>query len=243
MPAQAPETASPDRHDRNPRVVITSFPNYEAVGAVYLERARQEVAITPAIQALADQITSGWPKGECSRGAVSLGHTHICYVGIYLGFGVIVPHSAQKIMDARDGDCKDHIALLEALLTAKGIRKSPVLVNAGSRYWLLMLKNFRCRPNRRGKARGGIAYRDAGRKWRCEPYRRLGTGKPWDDHPLQRRTRVRSRGGSSAGPGTQDVLAGACKCLARPPPNRRWKNHISFADALIANKGIFCLIR
>ena len=137
VPAQAPETASPDRSDRSPRVVITSFPNYEAVGAAYLERARPQAAITPAIQALADQITSGMADRRTQAEALYRWvSTNIRYVAIYLGFGEVVPHSAQAIMDARYGDCKDHATLLEALLSAKGIKSSPVLVNASGRYWL-----------------------------------------------------------------------------------------------------------
>lgn len=136
-PARASEAASPERYDRSPRVVISSFPDYKAVGAAYLQRARPRAAITPAIQALADQITFGVTDRRTQAEALYRWvSTNIRYVAIYLGFGGVVPHSAQEIMDTRYGDCKDHTTLLEALLAAKGIRSSPVLVNAGGRYWL-----------------------------------------------------------------------------------------------------------
>jgi transglutaminase-like putative cysteine protease len=131
------EMGSPDRFDHSPRVVVSSFPNYQAVGAAYLERARPKAAITPAIQALAEQITSGMTGHRAQAEALYRWvSTNIRYVAIHLGFGSVVPHAAEDTLNARYGDCKDHVTLLEALLKAKGIDSSPVLVNGTRRYSL-----------------------------------------------------------------------------------------------------------
>jgi hypothetical protein len=47
-----------------------------------------------------------------------------------------MPHTAQDVLRARYGDCKDHTTLLQALLAAKGILSGTVLVNSNSRYSL-----------------------------------------------------------------------------------------------------------
>jgi len=133
----APEPGSVSDADFSPRLSVSSFPNYEAVASAYLARAKPKAAVTPAIQKLADKITSGitdkrvqtealyrWVSGE------------IRYVGIFLGFGGFVPHSADEIANVRYGDCKDHVTILDALLAAKGIRSSTALISAGNSLWL-----------------------------------------------------------------------------------------------------------
>ncbi|WP_240766230.1 DUF3857 domain-containing protein [Paraburkholderia flava] len=136
-PARAPELDSISVADHSPRVSISSFTDFAAVAAAYQQRARPKSAVTPAVQALADQLTKGVSdprqQAEILYDWVS---THIRYVAIYFGFGGVVPHDADTILSAAYGDCKDHVALLEALLAAKGIASAPVLVNAGNTYWL-----------------------------------------------------------------------------------------------------------
>jgi hypothetical protein len=59
---------------------------------------------------------------------------NIRYVAIYLGDGGIIPHDANSIIRNRYGDCKDHNALLIALLSAKGINATSALINSGSAF-------------------------------------------------------------------------------------------------------------
>ncbi|WP_240162758.1 DUF3857 domain-containing protein [Paraburkholderia sp. Cy-641] len=136
-PAHPPEFGSVSNLDYSPRVVMTTFPDFAAAGAAYLERARPKSAVTPAIRSLADRLTQGVDdprrQAEILYDWVS---THIRYVAINLGTGSIVPHEADAILASAYGDCKDHVTLLEALLAAKGIASAPVLVNLGTMYWL-----------------------------------------------------------------------------------------------------------
>ena len=93
--------------------------------------------VTPSIQKLADQITQGITNKRAQAEVLYRWvSTNIRYVAIFLDFGGVVPHDAQAILDARYGDCKDHVTVLEALLAAKGIKSSPVLLNVGTIYWL-----------------------------------------------------------------------------------------------------------
>jgi transglutaminase-like putative cysteine protease len=137
LPAQAPELSSISDVNHSPRVAVTTFADYAAIGAAYQRRAKPAAAVSPRIQALADQLTQGVSdrrrQAEILYDWVS---ANIRYVAIYLGFGGVVPHSADAILAAAYGDCKDHVTLLEALLAAKGIHSEPVLVNAGGIYWM-----------------------------------------------------------------------------------------------------------
>ncbi|CAD6530472.1 DUF3857 domain-containing protein [Paraburkholderia metrosideri] len=136
-PAHAPELQSVSMKDHSPRIAVTTFPDFAAVGAAYQQRAQPKSAVTPAVQTLADQLTKGISdprrQAEALYDWVS---THIRYVAIYLDFGGVVPHDADTILNAAYGDCKDHVTVLQALLAAKGIKSSAVLVNAGNEYWL-----------------------------------------------------------------------------------------------------------
>jgi hypothetical protein len=123
--------------DHSPRVAVTTFPSFEAAGTAYLERAKPKAEVTPGIQKLADDITEGLTDRRAQAEALYRWvSANIRYVAIFLDFGGVVPHDAQAIADAKYGDCKDHTTVLEALLAAKGIKSSPVLVNAGDAYWL-----------------------------------------------------------------------------------------------------------
>jgi transglutaminase-like putative cysteine protease len=136
-PAHVPELGSVSTADVSPRLTVTTFPSFAAVGAAYQQRAAPKAAVTPAIQAKADELTQGVsdPKAQAAL-LYNWVSTHIRYVAIYFGFGGVVPHDADAILKAEYGDCKDHVTLLQALLAAKGIRSSPVLVNADNSYWL-----------------------------------------------------------------------------------------------------------
>jgi transglutaminase-like putative cysteine protease len=135
--AMVPQMGSVAESDYSPRVAVSTFESYQAAASAYQERARSKAAVTPAIQALADEITQGVTgKREQAEALYRWVSSNVRYVAIYFGFGGVVPHQADDVAQLRYGDCKDHATLYEALLAAKGIRSSPALVNAASSYWL-----------------------------------------------------------------------------------------------------------
>ena len=130
------EAGSVAVQDASPRVAMTTLADDRAAAAAYAARAVPAAAVTPAIQKLADEITAGLSDSKAQ--AHALYHwvsANIRYVAIFLDLGGVVPHSADEVAKVRYGDCKDHTTLLAALLSAKGIKSSPVLVNADLRYW------------------------------------------------------------------------------------------------------------
>jgi transglutaminase-like putative cysteine protease len=94
-------------------------------------------ATTPAIATLARQLSAGLPDARARALALSdWVRRNIRYVGVYIGPGGVVAHPAATVLDNRYGDCKDHAALLEAMLAAVGIESTGALVNSGNAYQL-----------------------------------------------------------------------------------------------------------
>ncbi|MBI3676912.1 MAG: DUF3857 and transglutaminase domain-containing protein [Proteobacteria bacterium] len=123
--------------DFGPHLHVSSFRDYAAVAQVYDDIFRERSGTTPEIRQLADQLTAGIAdRREQAHALYDWVAGHIAYVNIVLGAGGFVPHEAQDVLRNRYGDCKDHVILLQALLWAKGIQSSPVLINAGNGFQL-----------------------------------------------------------------------------------------------------------
>jgi transglutaminase-like putative cysteine protease len=134
---QPPEPFSVSSLDYSPRVAISTFKDYPAVATAYEARAADKSKVTPKIQELADSLTKGIDdKSKQAEALYNWVSKNIRYVAVYLGTGGVVPHDADTVLANRYGDCKDHVALLQALLAAKGIDSSGALVNLGATYWL-----------------------------------------------------------------------------------------------------------
>jgi Domain of Unknown Function with PDB structure (DUF3857)/Transglutaminase-like superfamily len=132
-PVVEPAALSP--WDTEPHYIISTFPDYAAVAAAYREMAGGKAAVTPRIQALADEITTGTAdRRDQTHRIYDWVSKHIRYVAVFLGNGGYEPHEAIRILENGYGDCKDHVVLLEALLKARGIASVPVLIDSGNRY-------------------------------------------------------------------------------------------------------------
>jgi transglutaminase-like putative cysteine protease len=121
--------------DTEPHYIVSTFPDYGAVAGAYRSWPPGKAAVTPRIEALADEITAGvFDRREQAHKIYDWVSTHIRYVAVFLGNGGYEPHEAAKILENGYGDCKDHVVLLEALLKARGIASLPVLADTGNRY-------------------------------------------------------------------------------------------------------------
>ncbi len=133
---QTPEPGAISELNYGPRIVVTTFADFNEVAEAYLKRETDKEKVTDEVRKLADKITSGLttPRDQ----AKALYHWvagNIRYVALTFGLGGIVPRDADTIIQSGYGDCKDKVVLLNALLTAKGIKSAPVLINAGDVYW------------------------------------------------------------------------------------------------------------
>jgi transglutaminase-like putative cysteine protease len=123
--------------DRDPAIFVSLFKDQEDLGRVYWAAAREAIEVTPEIARLADDITRGIDDRRAQAQAISAWvKNNIRYVLVDLGDTAIVPHPAGAVLKNRYGDCKDHAALMSALLKAKGIAVEHVLINSSSGYVL-----------------------------------------------------------------------------------------------------------
>ena len=130
--ALAPERGRVELSDFAPAVHATTFADRAALATAYQAGARPKTEPTPAIRALAQELTAGaTTERDKVRRLYNWVSRHIRYVSLEVGAGGYIPHEAQSILDHRYGDCKDHVVLLEALLRAVGIESTPALVNLG----------------------------------------------------------------------------------------------------------------
>ena len=123
--------------DRDPLIVITNFKDATELGASYWSSMKDKDVVTPEIQALADEITKGIDDRRAQAEAIDRWiKKNIRYVLVYLGSGGVTPNPAPTVLKNKYGDCKDHVALMGALLKAKGIASEQALINLGNIYGL-----------------------------------------------------------------------------------------------------------
>ena len=137
------ETAHPresgqlDVIDFAPSVSVTSFESWSQVARAYAEGLSDRAVLTPELQGLAVSLIRGAKDArERVQRIYQWVSANIRYVGVYMGDGGYVPHTAAEVYRNRYGDCKDHAVLLEVLLRAVGVESTAVLVNAGRSYRL-----------------------------------------------------------------------------------------------------------
>jgi tetratricopeptide (TPR) repeat protein/transglutaminase-like putative cysteine protease len=114
---------------QTPSVQLTTFQNWDDVGAWYafLERSRRQP--DDAVKAKAAELVRGKPDDmEKVKALYDYVSRNIRYVSLSFGLGRIQPHLASEVLANGYGDCKDKNTLLEALLQSQGMRSSSVLI-------------------------------------------------------------------------------------------------------------------
>jgi hypothetical protein len=123
--------------DYGKRLAVSTFPNYAEMARAYRAQVQAQAAVTPAIAALAQEVTAGLDAPRAKALALSdWVRRHIRYLAVAAGSGGMLPHAAASVLEQRYGDAKDHAVLLDALLTAAGIDSGAALVNSGNAYRL-----------------------------------------------------------------------------------------------------------
>ena len=136
-PAKLQDSAALLGLDRAPRMFASMFPDWTAFGRAYAAMVGPRSAVTPAIQALADEIAApARDRRDEARLLYEWVGAHIRWVAIYVANGGYDPHAAEQTLANRFGDCKDQAVLLTALLQARGIPANPVLIHVGASYTL-----------------------------------------------------------------------------------------------------------
>lgn len=115
--------------------VASTAQSYEAIGVWTRERGADKIIPTPEIAALAHRIVGDATGRDAARLIYDWVARNIRYVAVYLTASEDwVPHDAATVLKNGYGDCKDHVALMQALLTAVGVRSAATLVDWSDRY-------------------------------------------------------------------------------------------------------------
>jgi len=123
--------------DYGKRLAVSTFANYPALARAFAARAQDTRGITPAIAALALELTRTLPTPRAKALALAdWVRRNIRYVEVEGGVGGVVPHPAATVLTRRHGSSLDHASLLGALLATVGIDSSSALINNGNAYRL-----------------------------------------------------------------------------------------------------------
>ncbi len=127
-----PEYSELSWPDTGPVILVSTFGDYQALGSAYELRARAKAVVTERVRTLAAELTNGIDAPRAQVNALyDWVSKNIRYAGNCLGASSVVPHDADRILTSKMGDCKDHAALMQALMEAKGIPSTLALVRIG----------------------------------------------------------------------------------------------------------------
>ncbi len=138
-----PEPSSVDPIDYGPLIVAGTFKDYGALAAAYAVRTKDKVVPDDKIKQLANDLTvkAHTPRDQ-AKALYDWITANVQYAANRVAEGSVVPHPASQVLRNRMGDCKDHATLFEAMLDAKGIASTQVLINSGSAYTLPPVANI-----------------------------------------------------------------------------------------------------
>ena len=123
-------------YQMSPTFIVTTFPNWQAIGKAYWGYAKQSEVATSKVEALARKLAAGQSGIGAIRAIYDWTITHIRWVGIETGLSGYRPQTPSLTLKDRYGDCKAAAALFTALLHSIGIVAQPVLLGAGNSFRL-----------------------------------------------------------------------------------------------------------
>ncbi|HLW88537.1 MAG TPA: DUF3857 and transglutaminase domain-containing protein, partial [Terriglobales bacterium] len=96
-----------------PDIQLSSFQNWEEIGAWYGGLQQERVKPSPEIRAKAAQLTKNAADDNAKLHAIyNYVSTQFRYIGVAFGIGRYQPHSAVDVLSNQYGDCKDKHTLL-----------------------------------------------------------------------------------------------------------------------------------
>lgn len=113
---------------RNPRLLVSTFPDWKAFADWYGRISRLTDEVTPEIAAKAKQLTVNTTSDREKVRALYDYVTGLRYVAVPLGINSVRPHAAGNVLRNQYGDCKDKANLLNTLLRAVNVEAHLVLV-------------------------------------------------------------------------------------------------------------------
>ena len=132
------EAGSTSPLDWAPRFAVSTFRSYAEIGDHYGRLHAAAAAVTPEIEALAAEIAGpATDRADEARRLFEWTQRNVRYVAVSIGQGKLSPTAPLETVRNRYGDCKAQVALLAALLAARGIASEPALMNMTSSRYVL----------------------------------------------------------------------------------------------------------
>lgn len=128
--ARSSPEAADATEQRASDVELSSFQNWDELGAWVHSLFGPRASPSPEIQAKAAELTRGATTDtEKIHRIYDFVATKFRYIGVSFGVGRYQPHAAADILSNDYGDCKDKDTLLTSLLAAAGTTAYPALIN------------------------------------------------------------------------------------------------------------------
>lgn len=130
------EPFAADSNDVQQWVMLSGPASWSALARWYDSLARPRYTLSPAVQRAADSVLTA--RGARTRlDTLRAWHRWVAqdvrYLSVALGIGSYQPRSADEVLSAGAGDCKDKATLFIALLRRAGFDARPVLLNQSGR--------------------------------------------------------------------------------------------------------------
>lgn len=116
--------------ETEPRVAVSTAPDYAALAGLFQERYAEKIQVTPKVRTLADEVAGALDdRRQQARALFDWVREHVRYTALSTSETGNVSYDAETVLTRRFGDCKDHVTLYRALLAARGIDSEAVLIN------------------------------------------------------------------------------------------------------------------
>ena len=127
------EPYRPDTDALSPKLVISTYKNWDQIATWYAKLSADRIQTNSAIVIEVHALTAGiqTPSEKISAIYDFVAHK-VRYVALEFGIGGYQPHAAADTFANRYGDCKDQATLLVTMLREAGFSAYPVLVRVGS---------------------------------------------------------------------------------------------------------------
>jgi len=118
------------KEEARPDVELTTFSNWEEVGAWYRPLQKSRMLATEELRKKTAEVTRNCKTDvEKVQAIYSFVATGIRYVSVSFGMGRFVPHPPAQVLNHLYGDCKDKHTLLATMLQIAGLEACPVLTS------------------------------------------------------------------------------------------------------------------
>ncbi len=134
LPSYPEAPGAPPPTERVPYAIVGTVDDWSALGRMYAEMVRPQMALTPDVSATVESLTRGLVD---RKRIVEVIYDWVIentrYVALEFGIHALKPYDVDTVFRRRHGDCKDKATLLVAMLRKAGVPAELVLLRTRDR--------------------------------------------------------------------------------------------------------------